>query len=88
MLGGYKNIQPVFKDENDKYYTFVQKQINKDGTLNYICQNKTKCKASTTKQLDGAYNIKSSHTCQGFTQSQILMKLQIIELENKVIFIL
>ena len=85
-LFGYTEIQPVFNQKN-KYFVFIKKMINKDGTVYFICQKKAnKCKATATKQLDGTFIMNHRHICQGSTESQILVKIHTTELEKKVLF--
>lgn len=87
-LNGYKENKPVFKDEKNRYYVYIKKRDNKDGTVHFTCQKKpNKCKATASKQLDGTFIMKNNHTCPGSTESQILVKIHTEELVKKVYFL-
>lgn len=88
FLTGYCSTQLVFADVNDSFHIFNQSNINNKNTR-YRCQQaRQKCSARVTKLEPGEYKIFGSHmpNCKVYSESQILVKVELEQLKNKVKF--
>lgn len=90
FLNNSKHQKPVFVDENNKFYILNQCRVNKiTNSISYYCQKRKsqKCNAKVFRFANGMYSIKNEHSCEGLSESQMHIKLQIHEIENQVFFL-
>lgn len=86
FLKGSKHQKPVFREKNGMLYDFIIKEECKNKSIRYRCSKhqSKKCQAKVLKSADGIYIKSNEHVCNGSTESEIQLILQIEELKNKV----
>lgn len=86
FLNGSKHQKPVFVNEDKSFFIFRLHRVNKiENSIAYNCHNKKlNCYAKAYKLTDGTYSLKDKHSCQGLSESKILIKITIEEIKNKV----
>ena len=91
ILNGYSKPKLVFGDSNGRFRIYNRKGYENTGDEKFVCQRaKQKCSARVAKKVSGEYEIYDSHLpdCKIYTESKILIMIELEQLKNKVCFII